>query len=139
MFTERVTVTLILMRPVLYHKTSLYYACTLRKAIEIYKHINNFNRKEEGVKLYKIWSSMLHQHVDSRLSSINKVGINRDSLSVDDTWWTVVLPRALSAFASSPLMMSSADENKKLGESFTYWLWPISPEISYQLRNFKWS
>ena len=35
--------------------TQHYYPQLHREAIEIYKHKNNFNKKEEGLKIHKTW------------------------------------------------------------------------------------
>lgn len=41
--------------------TKHYYPRLHREAIEIHKHVKNFNRKEEGLKLNKIWIPLLKQ------------------------------------------------------------------------------
>jgi hypothetical protein len=56
--------------------TRHYHARLNREAIEIYKH-PNFNRKEEGLKLNKIWTSV----IDIKQSTQDR----RDSLTPDDT------------------------------------------------------
>ena len=44
-------------------KTTNYHSRMYREAIEIYKHSNNFNKKEEGVKLNKIWIPAIKKQV----------------------------------------------------------------------------
>ncbi len=39
--------------------TNHYHARLQREAIEIFKHPNNFNRKEEGVKISSVWHPVL--------------------------------------------------------------------------------
>ncbi|KAJ4426382.1 hypothetical protein ANN_27196 [Periplaneta americana] len=41
--------------------TTHFFSHLHREAIEIYKHDNNFNRKEEGVKVNKCWYPVLHR------------------------------------------------------------------------------
>ena len=51
--------------------TSGYNARLQREAIEIFKHPNNFNRKEEIRKINKTWIPVLNKHVDVTRVSYN--------------------------------------------------------------------
>ena len=48
-----------------------YYARLQREAIEIFKHPNNFNKKEEIRKINKTWIPVLNKHVDVTHVSYN--------------------------------------------------------------------
>lgn len=51
--------------------TAHYHARLNREAIEIYKHPQNFNRKEEGVKINPIWIPVIHQ-TNTKFSHVNR-------------------------------------------------------------------
>ena len=39
--------------------TTNYYPRLFREAIEIQKHTNNFNKKDEGISIHRVWFSAL--------------------------------------------------------------------------------
>jgi hypothetical protein len=53
-------------------KTSHYYARLHRESIEIHKHENNFNKKEESLKLNKTWFPALRNRKIGNQSGIAK-------------------------------------------------------------------
>jgi hypothetical protein len=53
-------------------KTSHYYATLHRESIEIHKHENNFNKKEESLKLKKTWFPALRNRKVGNQSDIAK-------------------------------------------------------------------
>ncbi|MGR8650110.1 hypothetical protein ACNGQH_25240, partial [Escherichia coli] len=60
-----------------------YYTRMQREAIEIYKHPNNFNRTEEGVKLNKVWFPALRT-TSTKPMPTNVVNSVQQTPSVDD-------------------------------------------------------